>query len=232
MDNTAQDQAPIIDQDTLEQALSAPVEEKQPEPEVAEPTTKQDERLYLGKYKSPEELEKGYTNLQARATKAEQKLKELEAEAKKAKLESIKGLGYDEQVQFLMERITDMETQNNELRGLMLQSTEEATAQSDFQQMETFIKSKPELVETGMDKIFREYAQHPDLKQVTFESIYNDRFAPAINKLMGTKVSVKERPIRSESKKVDAPVDISRMSNTEYEKHRVKLLRDAGISGI
>jgi hypothetical protein len=229
MDNTAQAEAPITDQDTLNQAL-APVTEQTSEKEE---TAEQAKPLYLGKYQSPEELEKAYTNIQARATKAEQRLKEIEQEAKKAQLESLKSLGYDEQMQFVVDKVSEVEKQNEELRQLLAQSSEEATAQSDAQKMEEFISSRPELIETGMDKIFRTLAQNPNYKQFTYESIFEAEFEPAIKKLMGTRVSVKERPLKgSSSKTVERVKDISQMSKAEYEQNRAELLRNAGVTGI
>lgn len=232
-DNTAQSEAPITDQDTLNQALNAPVETEQPKSEVIETKQEAEKRLYLNKYQTPEELEKAYTNIQARATKAEQRLKELEQEAKKAKLEGLKSLGYDEQMQYLVDQMAEIQARNDELQGLLHQSAEEATAQSDAQQMEEFIKSKPELVETGMDEIFRELARNPAYSQYTFESIFDAKIKPSISKLMGTKVSVRERPLAGQTEKVPARTkDISQMSKAEYEQERLKLLREAGISGI
>lgn len=228
MDNTDKAEAPITDQDTLNEAL-APVEEQQVETKQAT----EENKLLLGKYKSPEDLEKSYTHLQARATKAEQKLKELEAEAKKTKLEQLKSLDYDSQVQYLIERQQELEAQNEELRGVMSNATLEATAQSDAQAMESFISNTPELVETGMDELFRELAANPNYSKYTFESIYESRFKPKIEKLMGTKITVKNRPLKGKVDKLpEQPKRVSDMSMAEYEKERGKLLREAGIKGI
>lgn len=249
MSNTSQDEvqveAPvrteIVDQETLDQALSQdePAEEVEESTEEAnteqleekpEQLEEKSEKLYMGKYRTEADMENAFKSIQAEYTKTSQELKQLRQEQKTKELESVKSLGYDEQMEVLLNRIQELEAQQGEQSTQYSELQEIAAMEQDAIELENFIKTRPELVETGMDDIFRTLAQHPDLRNYTFESIYNAKMKPKLEKLMGTKIKVKERPLHGQTKAPSKPTtDVSAMSPSEYEKHRATILQEAGI---
>lgn len=240
-DNQAPEAGEITDQDTLDAALAelepAEAEEVVVEDETTEDQVNTDEGLekkpepqkFMGKYNSQSDFENAFKSLQAEYTQTSQKLKEYEKRMKEKELEDVKSLDYDQQMSVLLNRIQELEAQQQGQLSQFDQLSQAAAMESDQQQLEEFIKKTPELVETGMDDLFRTIAQHPDMQQYTFDSIYTAKFKPKLDKLMGTRIKVKERPLKGSSKAPEQPKDLQAMSLKEYEKNREQILKDAGI---
>lgn len=236
MDNTSPQEvseAPITDQETLEKALadSEPIEaEEEKAEEVEAAKTEEEPKMYLGKYKSPEDLAEAYRSLQGEFTKRNEELKTLREDKKKAELEGLKTLGYDEQVAYLVAELQRIKEDQEVQAQKYSEVSQEAVLAQDQKALEAFIASKPELVETGMDEIFRELATSPAYAEYTFESIYNARLKPKLEKLMGTKIRVRERPLKGTTKAPEKTLeDVSNLSKGDYEKNRLQILREAGI---
>jgi hypothetical protein len=231
-DNTSIEEtveAPITDQETLEAALNNEPVNAEDTAEQAEETEAPKEKL-LGKYESPEALAEAYKSLQSEFTKRNEELKSLREEQKKKEIEGLKTLGYDEQVEYLVNEQMRLKEELEAQKQQYSQVSQEALIEQDKKALEAFIASKPELVETGMDDIFRELATNPLLSQYTFDSIYDSKLKPKLEKLMGTKIRVKERPIKGQSKAPERSFDdVGQMSNAEYEKNRLQILREAGV---
>ena len=237
MDNTSQEannETLVTNQETLEAALAEPIttEEVEEATKTEEVTTetKPETKIYLGKYKSPDDLAEAYRSLQAEFTKRNTELKTIKDNAKKQEVENLKSLGYDEQVNYLVAEIQRLKDQQEEQTQQSQLSSQEAQIEQDKNSLEAFIASKPELVETGMDDIFRELALSPNYAEYTFDSIFESRLKPKLDKLMGTKVTVRERPLKGSTKAVDKTYDnVSSISKGEYEKNRIQIMREAGI---
>lgn len=236
MDNTSQDanqEALINDQATLEAALAInePIEgDEQPVEEAKTEEPKEEPKKLLGKYNSAEDLAEAYKSLQAEFTKRNEELKTLKTVQKQKELEGIKSLGYDEQMDFLLNEIQRLKDDQESQSQKLVEVSQEAIIDQDRKALESFISSKPELVETNMDDIFRELATSPTYAEYTFDSIYESKFKPKLDKLMGTKVKVKERPLKGQAKTVDKSFDnVGGLSRVDYEKNRLQILREAGI---
>lgn len=241
-DNTSTEavqEALVTDQATLEAALAEnePVEveetteEANPVEAKTEESPKPEEpKKLLGKYDSADALAAAYKSLQAEFTKRSEELKAIKAEQKQKELEGIKTLGYDEQVSYLVSELQRLKDEQENQKNQFSQVNQEAIIEQDKNNLEAFIASKPELVETGMDDIFRELATSPTYAEYTFDSIFESRFKPKLDKLMGTKIRVKERPLKGQSKAPDRSFDdVSSLGKGEYEKNRLQILREAGI---
>lgn len=242
MSNTSQDETrtetlEIVDQDTLNQALSQDelttaeevvVEDTDTE-ESKEPKEPEKKEKILGKYGNTDDLVNAYTSLQTEFNKRNEELKKLKTSLKEKERESIQSLGYDEQVKYLVDRITELEAQQEEKQNEAMQYSMEALHQQDMQNLNSFISKTPELVETGFDDLFKEIALRPEYREYSFESIYNTLLKPKIEKLMGTKVKTKERLIKGQAKQ-ERTGDLSDVSKSEYEKNRLDYLREAGIN--
>jgi hypothetical protein len=233
MDNTSQKasiETLVSNQETLEAALAEPIEAEVAANTEEVKTVEPEPKMYLGKYKSPDDLAEAYRSLQSEFTKRNEELKTIRANAKKQEVENLKSLGYDEQVQYLVDEIQRLKDQQEEQTQQVQLSSQEAQINQDKQSLEAFIASKPELIETGMDDIFRELALSPNYAEYTFDSIFDSRLKPKLEKLMGTKVSVRERPLKGQTKSPEKSYEnVGSISKSEYEKNRIQIMREAGI---
>jgi len=236
MTNTSQEasqEAQINDQATLEAALSTneSVEVEEPVEETkVEETPKEEPKKILGKYNTTDDLANAYKSLQSEFTKRNEELKTLKAQQKQKELDGVKTLGYDEQVAYLISEIQRLKDEQDEQKQKFQQVDQETMIEQDRKALESFIASKPELLETGMDDIFRELATNPNYAEYTFESIYEARLKPKLDKLMGVKVRVKDRPLKGQTKTPDKTYDdVGKISKGEYEANRLQIMREAGI---
>lgn len=245
-DNTsvgAEVQTPeITNQETLEAAFNAePVKAEVEQdkaakktPEVKQELEKKETGKIFGKYNSLEDAQEAYANIQARATRAEQALKELEARAATKTADELKAMDYDSQIQYLLGKVQDYDIFKAELASKMAESQQMSQAEQDKATIAEFVSKNPLLKETGLDEEFELIATHPSMQEYTLESIYNVKMKPKLEKLMGTKLSVKERKLTSTTQPPETNTfpDVSKMSAAEYEKHRAQILGSAGINGI
>lgn len=229
-DNTPVVEAPkaseITDQNTLEEALkpTEPVEEVQEEaPKVEEP------KKFLGKYKSEEDAQKAFANIQERARKAEEQLKVFKTEMSAKQKEEFSKMDYEKQMEFLLERNKEQEEKLNSIYSAL----NEQASQSGEQELDKFIAAEPLIKGTGLENEFRLLATHPELEGYTLESIFNTMLKPKVEKIMGTKIKVKERKILSDDNTPQAdkysPENVAKMSPAEYEKNRENILRANGV---
>jgi hypothetical protein len=230
-DNTStevvQEAPEIQDQETLETALQEPVQAAEVEEPPKEELQKNDK--VFGKYNSLDDAQKAFSNIQARATKAEQQLKELQKTMASKTTEEIKSMDYEKQIEFLLGKINDYEDFKSDLIGKLSEAEAESIQANETQAISDFVSKNPLLRETGLDEEFVLIATHPSMQEYTLESIYNSRIKPKLEKLMGTKISVKERKLVGTSKPEEKFVDVSKMTPKEYEKHRQSILSSAGI---
>ena len=233
-------QAPdITNQETLDKALQAEPVTAEAETEAVKEGTKAEDKpelskkddLILGKYKTLDDFKDAYANLQARSTKAEQALKELKKQMEGKTREEIKGLDYDKQFEFLLNKIQELEDFKAGIAERMEAETAQSVAQTEEQAIDAFIAKNPLLKETDLDEEFRLIATHPSMQEFTLDSIYNVRIAPKLEKLMGTKITTKERKLLGSTTKPEPAKfeDVSKMTPAEYEKNRQKILAEAGI---
>jgi len=226
----------IKDQDTLDQALGnqeAPVNDAE-ETTDDKPDTpvSTGDQLILGKYKTVEDLEAAYKNIQSRATKAEQELKKFQKEKDSSQYDKVKQLDWEQQAEFYASKLKELEEWKSQFEESAQNKLAEQALASDEETMEKFISSNPILVETGMDEAFRLVATHPSMQEYSFDSIFDVKFKPKIEKLMGTKVTVKQKPLVGKKQTATSDNgfgDVSTMSNAQYEKNREKILAEAGI---
>lgn len=225
-DNTSvvdpQEGAPVNQDTATEETTNEPVA-TETESEALE---KKEPELIFGKYKSIEDAQEAFGHIQARATKAEQSLKDLKKEMRGKTREEIKALDYDKQLEYLIGKVQEYEDKMAE----MTEGAEEAKASGDAQEIKSFISKHPLLKETGLDEEFELIATHPSMQEYTLQSIFEVRMKPKLEKLMGTKITTKERKLVGSSSKPEPEFkDVSKMSNQEYEKHRSKIMATAGI---
>lgn len=204
------------------------------EPVSAEETTGEDVNEQVepqksgkifGKYQSLEDAKKGYANLTERARKAEEELKRLKSLEESKKFDELGNLPYDDQVKFLAEKLKEQEEFRRKLEEEMAEQSQEIQLVEDRKALETFISQNPILVETGLDEEFRLIATHPDMQEFTFESIYAKKLKPKLDKLMGTKLTVREKSLKGDVS-IQKQKSIGEMSMAEYEANREKILED------
>lgn len=237
-DSQASDTA-ITDQNTLDEALkhTEPVEEVEgstEETESQKPSLEKkeetDEFTFLNKYKSKEQAEKAFRSMQELARKNAERIKELEKEKEQQALKDFKSMDYDQQIEFLVKDAQQNKEALKKLESVLVEQAQE----SDQVQLEKFIQSEPLIAETGLENQFRLLATHPELQQYSFESIFKTMLKPDIEKIMGKKITVKERKILSDTvaPQVDefSPDSIARMSPQEYAKNREKILKASGVN--
>jgi hypothetical protein len=228
-DNTSvvdpQEGAPVNQDTATEETTNEPVA-TETESEALE---KKEPELIFGKYKSIEDAQEAFGHIQARATKAEQSLKDLKKEMRGKTREEIKALDYDKQLEYLINKVQEYEDKMSEMSS-EIEGESQDSSQGDAKQIKTFISKHPLLAETGLDEEFELIATHPSMQEYTLESIYEVRIKPKLEKLMGTKITTKERKLVGSSSKPEPEFkDVSKMSNQEYEKHRSKIMATAGI---
>ena len=240
-DNTSPEvkrEAPdITNQETLDAALQAePVkaeaENETPDNEVKE--VKPDlikKELILGKYKSVDDLSSAYTSLQSQYTKTQQEIKELKKTMDGKSREEIKTLDYDKQLDLLLNELQELKEFKSNILESIEKESESVAIQSEEQAINDFIEKNPLLKESGLDDEFRLIATHPSLKDYTLDSIYSVRILPKIEKLMGKKITVKERKLVGGTTVQEPKTfnDVSTLSADDYEKHRAEILAGAGI---
>lgn len=230
----------ITNQETLEQALRLePVQAESKEEEVQKEEEEEvqlrpkDNAKIFGKYNSIEDAQKAYSSIQARATKAEQALKDMQKTLSQKSAEELKTKGYDEQVSYLLEQIQDLKSFKDEILN-NIQSPEESEEPqsfvSDEEEINSFIAKNPLLAETEFGEEFKLIATHPSMSSYTLDSIYA-KLKPKIEKNMGTKISVKERKLTSAKPEptTDKFADVSNMSDAEYEKYKAEIFKGSGI---
>ncbi len=221
----------VQDQKTLEEALTPePVQADEEVPETKAETV--EEYTFLSKYRSKEDAEKAFKNIQERATKAEQRLKEVQKEMSAKSMEEFKNMDYDAQIAFLLKRDQEREEALNALHSTVAEQAQ----MSDSVAIDKFIKNDPLLKDTGLADEFRLLATHPDMKEYSLDSIYKTVFKPKIDKLMGTKITIKEKKILKNSEDKNIPQSegftqdaIARMSPSAYEANREKILQSMGV---
>lgn len=213
-------------------------EDTQPTQDGAEPITSEEstseadstesqpksEKIF-GKYQTLEEAKKGYAHLTDRARRAEQELKALKAQQESKKYDDLGSLTYDEQVKFLADKLKEQEAFKAKLEEEMEAQSYEIQIAEDRKALEKFIAKNPILTDIGLDEEFRLIATHPDMVEFTFESIFEKKLKPKIEKIMGTKITVREKPLKgginpSPRKSIDE------MSLEEYEANRAEILKD------
>ncbi len=229
-DNTSvetPDKAPS-EKDTLESVESSEPVNAAEDAETA--LEKRGSELIFGKYETLEAAQEAYGNIQARATKAEQAYKELKKELEGKSREEIKSLDYDKQLDYLVEKLHEAQDKLREFEDWKSSESQSAALESDAVAIKSFITKHPLLVETGLDEEFRLIATHPTMQDYTLESIYEARIRPKLEKLMGTKITTKERKLVGSSAKTGPDFkDVSSMSLAEYEKYRREIHASAGI---
>lgn len=225
----------VVDQETLDAVLAQkPVKEEVAEEETSESleeevqTKETNEGKVFGKYANVLEAEKAFKEMQARATKAEQAIKEIERKTLSEKsLAELQNMDYDEKLEYLLKRDIDRETLLQEFKSKL---EPEYSPDDDSTAMDKYIGQNRMLREYGLDEIFREIASKPEYREYTFESIYEAKIKPMIQKVGGTKIKVKEKPIMGNSSvPTESFGDVSKMSDAQYEKHRLEILRSAGV---
>lgn len=224
-DNTSvvdpQEGAPVNQDTAAEETTNEPVATET----ESEGLEKKEPELIFGKYKSIEDAQEAFGHIQARATKAEQSLKDLKKEMRGKTQEEIKALDYDKQLEYLIGKVQEYEDKMAE----MSEGAEEEQA-NDSQEIKNFISKNPLLKETGLDEEFELIATHPSMQEYTLQSIFEVRMKPKLEKLMGTKITTKERKLTGSSSKPEPQfTDVSKMSTADYEKDRAKIMAAAGI---
>jgi len=230
----------INDQNTLDQALAnepvtetiEPTEETELQPKVKAEKSELPEPI-LGKYRTREDAEKAFTEIQATATKAQQELAELRREKQAAKFDQFKDLEYadKEAMNFTFQKIQELEDFRDNMLAALQESQQQQVVDSSLNEVENFIEGNELLRESGLDEEFKLIATHPSMQEYTLESIYESRIRPKIEKLMGKKIRVTERGV-SNSTAPERSKNLDEMSMEEYEASRTKLLQGAGIKGI
>lgn len=242
-DNTSPEVKPeapaeINSQETLEAALAEEPVNAEAKPE-GEPETnpeapkleKKDSELIFGKYKSLEAAQEAFGSIQARATKAEQAYKELKKQVEGKTKDELKAMDYDGQLAYITDAIQDYKTFKEELLGKLEAEQGIDSAKSDADSIDSFVSKHPLLAETGLDEEFKLIATHPAMQEYTLDSIYEVRIKPKLERLMGTKITTKERKLVGTTAKPEPNkfADVSKMTPSEYEKHRKSILAEAGI---
>lgn len=224
-DNTsvAQDQDASAMQNTVEdQSVKEPVRKGETSQEGEKAELKKKEFNFLGKYSSEEEAHKAFAAVQERARKAEEQLKEMKTEMSAREIQEFNKMDYEQQMNFLLKRNKEQEEALSQVLSVI--STQ--AQQSDEQGIGKFIQSQPLLSETGLENEFKLLATHPDLKEYTLDSIFNTLLKPKIEKIMGTKIRIKEKRISTDTETAQQDfADVSKMPMDEYEKHRVEILK-------
>ncbi len=236
----------IVDQTTLEQALAQePVDNTQEEniSQETEPSEepqlelKEQPRKILGKYNTPEEAEKAYNSLEEDLKRKREEHRQLTEQLKAAKeaqqdaqMKSFESMDYEEQTKFLAQQVADMRQQLAESRTAQEQLAQQHFASDDQKQMEEFITKNTLLQESGMEDMFRMVANQPQYREYSFDSIFKTLFQPKIEKLMGKKIKVREKPVVNTPKEKPKPKAVKDLSRGEYEKNREQILREAGVN--
>lgn len=220
--------------------LTPQTEDTQPTQEEAEPIASEESNVteeaeesaespksekIFGKYQNLEEAKKGYAHLTDRARRAEQELKALKAQQESKKYDDLGSLTYDEQVKFLADKLKEQEAFRAKLEEDMEAQSYEIQIAEDRKALEQFISKNPILSEIGLDEEFRLIATHPDMQEYTFDSIFEKKLKPKIEKIMGTKITVREKPLKGGN--VPTPKkSIADMSLAEYEANRAEILKN------
>ena len=155
--------------------------------------------LVFGKYSNIEDAEKAFKLMQAENTKVVQRLKELEKQASSKTLEQLKDMDYDDQMKVLLQRVQEFEEFKAVLsEAIETQKIEEVKAQ-DLQQITTFAQKNPVLsLSPALQTIWRLVATHPEMENKVLHGdggIYDVLFKPALDKIMGSKLIPKKKPI-------------------------------------
>jgi len=240
----------IVDQNTLEKAIEAETAKIESTSEVTESSI--EEEVKVQPKETVDDSGDRYKNLRKDYEKVVKELKEIKAKSKseevKTKLASL--TDYDEKLAFLAERDAEKDALYEELKENLSKQQELEMFQADQERVEDFITSDAELKMLGKEvqKIFRAIATSNDYvdselsggqqirwNEVKLEDIKKHFFKPMVEKLSGTKITVKERPLRGNVTTVEdelTPEAVAKMSSQEYEKNRSKILRMAGVRGI
>jgi len=176
--------------------------------------------------------EKSYKELYTHKTKIEQELKELKKAAKDAEFGKLKDMDYDDQVAFLTAKLREL-TDKEDAPKVEAQPAQEAKVESAAvdQDVLDFIKTQPLLQESGFADEFYLIATHPKYKDVKLDDIFSKVIEPKLTKWGGTKLTTKERPLRSATQaEGNRTKTVAQMSTREYEADREKLLREAGVN--
>jgi hypothetical protein len=177
--------------------------------------------------------EKSYKELYTHKTKIETELKELKKAAKDKEFSELKNMDYDDQVAFLtakLRELTDVKEEAPEKVEAQPVPPEKVESTTADQDVLDFIKTQPLLQESGFADEFYLIATHPKYKEVKLEEIYSKVIEPKLKKWGGTKLTTKERPLRSATQPSGSRnKTVAEMSPVEYEANRESLLQEAGV---
>ena len=224
----------ITDQATLDQAIAEETAKLQPEKKEEPVTPIVEVKEEKVETKDPDRysaLRKDYDKLasELKAFKAKEKLAET-----KSKLAD---MDYDQKIDFLLENQHKVEPEEP--------TTTEPVSDTSIDE---FITSDKDLKSLGpeIQKMFRALATSDDYvdstlsggqkikwKEVKLEDIKQAYFQPMLDKLAGTRVTIKVRPLKGQASIPDegfTPARIAKMSPKEYEKNREKILRSMGTN--
>ena len=239
----------ITDQESLDQALAAgnveqakeSVQPSSPEAGESGDQPKGDEGKEAAKAPTaPEKIfgifddmstaEKSYKELYTHKTKIETELKELKKAAKDAEFGKLKDMDYDDQVAFLTAKLREL-TDKEEAPKVEAQPEAKVESTAVDQDVLDFIKTQPLLQESGFADEFYLIATHPKYKDVKLEEIFSKVIEPKLTKWGGTKLTTKERPLRSATQVESTRTKtVAQMSPREYEANRESILREAGVN--
>lgn len=229
----------IVDQATLDKALEETAPKAEVKAQVDEP-----------KPVVEEPYKQRYSALRSDYDKLSKELKDMKAQAKSAEVKAkLSEMDYDQKIEYLADEQAKRDQLQEELQSNLQRQAEQETVQADNSVLEDFISSDKELQLLGpeVQRMFKAIAssnefvdpalaggQEVKWKEVKLDDIKTHFFKPLLDKLSGTKITVKERKVRSESSSVAddtlTPERISKMSAKEYEKNRDKILRASGVN--
>ena len=241
----------VTDQESLDQALAAgnveqakeSVQPSSNEAGKSDDQPKGDEGKEAKAPETPQKIfgifddmptaEKSYKDLYAYKTKIETELKELKKAAKDAEFGKLKDMDYDDQVAFLTEKLRELTDKEEapKVEAQPVPKTETVESPAVDQDVLDFIKTQPLLQESGFADEFYLIATHPKYKDVKLEEIFSKVIEPKLTKWGGTKLTTKERPLRSATQAEGSRTKtVAQMSPREYEADRERILREAGVN--
>lgn len=224
---TTETQAPIQDTPS-EEVAQEPIESQASEPSEPELelVKKEEPQKYFGRFDSIEAAEKSYKEMQAAYQKMKEDLKGAQKAQQDAQLKQLDSMDYDDKVAYLAQQLQSVQEQLSQTAQQNEAVT--ATIAQEYEQKEIsdYVAGNPLLKESGMDDLFLETAMLPQYREYTLESIFNVKFKPKIEKLMGKKIKVKEKPLVGSTKIDEQPKNALDMSRQDYEKNRDKILKN------